>query len=87
VFCTQLHKVLPEISFNSNVTDQGMTEILVLISQLGNHYNTDFRMDARLNIEVDELLTTYYNGHYDITEIMKNVRMQERTAPYFEYNA
>jgi hypothetical protein len=55
-----------------------MTEILILISQLGNHYSSDFRMDMRLNVELDHLLKTYYNGDYDITEIMKNVCMSEQ---------
>ncbi|KAH0947138.1 hypothetical protein HN011_007794 [Eciton burchellii] len=62
--------------FNANITNQRMTEILILISQLGNHYSSDFRMDMRLNVELDHLLKTYYNGDYDITEIMKNLSPQ-----------
>lgn len=32
------------------------------------------------NLEVDELLMTYYKGFYDITKTMKNVRMYKINA-------
>lgn len=50
-------------------------EILDLIKQLGNIYSSEFVMDEDRNVEIDLLLTSYFNGPYDITETMKNVCM------------
>ncbi|EZA49292.1 Sodium channel protein Nach [Ooceraea biroi] len=70
-----LHKIFSEISFNAKVTDLPVDEILTLVSQLGNHYVSDFRTKDR-NAEIDELLTTYYKEDYDITQIMKTLSPQ-----------
>jgi len=48
-------------------------EILNLIMQLGNHYASAFSMDEDRNVKIDRLLTDYYGGSYDITEILKEV--------------
>lgn len=53
-----------------------MDEILSLLKQLGNLYPSNFVMEENRNKEVDQLLTTYYNGFYDVTNVMKNVRIQ-----------
>ncbi|XP_018317042.1 sodium channel protein Nach, partial [Mycetomoellerius zeteki] len=42
--------------------------------QLGNLYISNFDMDN--NVELDKLLTTYHNGIYDVTEIMKALTPQ-----------
>jgi len=51
---------------------------------LGNLYASDYEIDISRNVEIDQLLTTYYKGSYDITNIMKNVRIQ--IQPCFEYD-
>jgi len=43
-------------------------------------------MDISRNVEIDQLLTTYYNGSYDITNIMKNVRIQIQLTLCFKYD-
>lgn len=48
-------------------------EILTLIMQLGNLYASEFSMDEDRNVELDRLLTAYFDGPYDITETMKKV--------------
>lgn len=53
-----------------------MDEIMELLKQLGNNYPSNFIMDRNRDIEIDQLLMKYYKGFYDITKIMKNVRMQ-----------
>lgn len=70
--------MFPELSFKANVTDLSIDEILSLIRQLGNHYSSDFGMDEDRNIEIDRVLTSYHNGPYDITDIMKTVCMQNQ---------
>lgn len=54
--------------------------------QLGNLYVSTFGTDSSLNVEVDNLLTTYYMGSYDITKIMKDVRMQIQSMSCFKYD-
>ncbi|KAG5344188.1 PPK28 protein, partial [Acromyrmex heyeri] len=48
--------------------------------RLGNFYVYDFDMlgltDNNYDVELDKLLTTYYNGTYDVTEIMKTLTPQ-----------
>jgi len=44
--------------------------------QLGNLYVSMMVIDNSNDVELDKLLTTYYNGSYDVTQIMKTVRMQ-----------
>lgn len=68
--------IFSELSFKSNVTKMPMDEILSLLKQLGNLYPSNFVMEENRNKEVDQLLTTYYNGFYDVTNVMKNVRIQ-----------
>jgi len=57
--------------------------------RLGNLYIYDFDTfgltDNNYDVELDKLLTTYYNGTYDVTEIMKTVRMQIKSTPCFKY--
>ncbi|XP_070517513.1 sodium channel protein Nach-like [Cardiocondyla obscurior] len=59
--------------FNSNVTRQSLDEILDAIEQLGDLYPSDFDTIASRNVEIDQLLTTYYKGPYNITDIMKDL--------------
>ncbi|XP_050461487.1 sodium channel protein Nach-like [Cataglyphis hispanica] len=59
--------------FNANVTDLSINEIMRLLKQLGNNYPSNFIMERNRDIEVDQLLTKYYKGFYDITKIMKNL--------------
>ncbi|KAL6447584.1 hypothetical protein ACFW04_000050 [Cataglyphis niger] len=59
--------------FNANVTDLSMDEIMELLKQLGNNYPSNFIMERNRDIEIDQLLTKYYKGFYDITKIMKNL--------------
>ncbi|TGZ45793.1 Sodium channel protein Nach [Temnothorax longispinosus] len=63
-------------SFNANITDQSVDEIHNLVMQLGNLYSSTFRMNASLDIEIDQLLMAYYKGPYDVTELMKNLTPQ-----------
>lgn len=51
-------------------------EIFNLLKQLGNLYPSNFIMEENRNKEIDQLLMTYYNGFYDVTNVMKNVRIQ-----------
>lgn len=51
-------------------------EILTLVMQLGNLYTSEFVMDEDRNVEIDRLLTEYYDGPYDVTELMKKVSRQ-----------
>ncbi|XP_029664876.1 sodium channel protein Nach-like [Formica exsecta] len=60
-------------SFNANITDLSIDEIVELLKQLGNNYPSSFIMEENRNVEVDQLLNTYYNGFYDITKTMKNL--------------
>ncbi|XP_077258876.1 sodium channel protein Nach [Temnothorax americanus] len=62
--------------FNANITDQSVDEIHNLVMQLGNLYSSTFRMNASLDIEIDQLLTAYYKGPYDVTELMKSLTPQ-----------
>ncbi|XP_071629455.1 sodium channel protein Nach isoform X2 [Temnothorax longispinosus] len=62
--------------FNANITDQSVDEIHNLVMQLGNLYSSTFRMNASLDIEIDQLLMAYYKGPYDVTELMKNLTPQ-----------
>lgn len=78
VFVIAIVKTSRENSFNANITDQSVTEILDLVKQLGNIYASEFTMDEDRNVEIDRLLTTYFEGPYDITGIMKDVRIASR---------
>ncbi|KYM81681.1 Sodium channel protein Nach [Atta colombica] len=64
----------------ANITNQTVDEILILIMRLGNFYIYDFDTlsltDNNYDVELDKLLTTYYNGTYDVTEIMKTLTPQ-----------
>ncbi|XP_018403978.1 PREDICTED: sodium channel protein Nach-like [Cyphomyrmex costatus] len=63
-------------SFKANITNQTVDEILNLLMQLGNLYLFNFNLDDNYDVELDKLLTTYYNGSYDVTEIMKALTPQ-----------
>ncbi|KAG5309983.1 PPK28 protein, partial [Acromyrmex insinuator] len=64
----------------ANITNQTVDEILILIMRLGNLYVYDFDVlnltDNNHDVELDKLLTIYYNGTYDVTEIMKTLTPQ-----------
>ncbi|KYN07430.1 Sodium channel protein Nach, partial [Cyphomyrmex costatus] len=62
--------------FKANITNQTVDEILNLLMQLGNLYLFNFNLDDNYDVELDKLLTTYYNGSYDVTEIMKALTPQ-----------
>ncbi|KAG5323177.1 NACH protein, partial [Pseudoatta argentina] len=61
---------------NAKVTDRSVDEILNLIMQLGNLYVSMMVTDNSNNVELDKLLTTYYNGSYDVAQIMKTLTPQ-----------
>ncbi|XP_018301502.1 sodium channel protein Nach [Mycetomoellerius zeteki] len=61
---------------NAKITDQSVDEILDLIKQLGNLYVSVMVNNNSQDVKLDKLLTTYYNGSYDITEIMKTLTPQ-----------
>ncbi|XP_018401441.1 PREDICTED: sodium channel protein Nach-like, partial [Cyphomyrmex costatus] len=61
---------------NAKITDKSVDEILDLITQLGNLYMSIIVTDNSHDVELDKLLTTYYNGSYDVAEIMKNLTPQ-----------
>ncbi|XP_018314313.1 sodium channel protein Nach, partial [Mycetomoellerius zeteki] len=61
--------------FKANITNQTVDEILILIMRLGNLYISNFDTDNH-DVELDKLLTTYHNGIYDVTEIMKALTPQ-----------
>ncbi|XP_014487995.1 PREDICTED: sodium channel protein Nach-like [Dinoponera quadriceps] len=60
-------------SFHANVTDLSVGEILGLLVQLGSQYASEFEMDKNRNKQVHQLLTTYYEGDYDMIDIMKTL--------------
>ena len=55
--------------------------------QLGNLYVSMMVTDNSNNVELDKLLTIYYNGTYDVTEIMKTVSMQIKSIPCLKYGS
>ncbi|KYN23422.1 Sodium channel protein Nach [Trachymyrmex cornetzi] len=62
---------------NAKITDRSVDEILNLIMQLGNLYvSMMVCTDNSNDVELDKLLTTYYNGSYDVTQIMKTLTPQ-----------
>ncbi|XP_012056942.1 PREDICTED: sodium channel protein Nach-like [Atta cephalotes] len=61
---------------NAKITDRSVDEILNLIMQLGNLYVSMMVIDNSNDVELDKLLTTYYNGSYDVTQIMKTLTPQ-----------
>lgn len=74
-------------SFNANITNQSVDEILELIMHLGSLYNSDFDMDVNYNVKIHELLEAYFEGPYDVIDIMKTVRMQiSQSMLCFKYN-
>ncbi|XP_033179584.1 sodium channel protein Nach-like [Bombus impatiens] len=62
-------------SFAANISDLPVDEILNMISQLGDLYDSEFKPQNRL-YRIDQLLTVFYNGYYSITDIMKRLTPQ-----------
>ncbi|EGI58123.1 Sodium channel protein Nach [Acromyrmex echinatior] len=78
IFHTSYRK--QDATSKANITNQTVDEILILIMRLGNLYVYDFDVldltDNNHDVELDKLLTIYYNGTYDVTEIMKTLTPQ-----------
>ncbi|KAL6264439.1 hypothetical protein P5V15_004548 [Pogonomyrmex californicus] len=68
-----LLKIFLKTSFNKNITDRSLKEILDLLSELGDLYIANFDRDSSNDMELDQLLMKYYKGSYNIIEIMKNL--------------
>ncbi|CAL7946196.1 unnamed protein product [Xylocopa violacea] len=62
-------------SFAANVSDLSFDEILDMISQLGDLYESQF-LQQRRHYRIDQLLTLFYNGFYNITDVMKRLTPQ-----------
>ncbi|KYN23421.1 Sodium channel protein Nach, partial [Trachymyrmex cornetzi] len=60
----------------AKITDRSVDEILNLIMQLGNLYVSMMVIDNSNDVELDKLLTSYYNGSYDVAQIMKTLTPQ-----------
>ncbi|XP_017760977.1 PREDICTED: sodium channel protein Nach-like [Eufriesea mexicana] len=58
--------------FAANITDLSIDDILSMISQLGDLYDSEFIQQKRFH-RIDQLLTVYYNGYYSITDLMKRL--------------
>ncbi|XP_018358709.1 PREDICTED: sodium channel protein Nach-like [Trachymyrmex cornetzi] len=61
---------------DAKITDRSVDEILNLIMQLGNLYVSMMVIDNSNDVELDKLLTSYYNGSYDVAQIMKTLTPQ-----------
>ncbi|XP_043511153.1 sodium channel protein Nach-like [Frieseomelitta varia] len=61
--------------FAANITDLPADEILSMISQLGDLYDSEFTPQNRSN-RIDQLLTVYHKGSYDIVDVMKRLTPQ-----------
>ncbi|XP_018343778.1 PREDICTED: sodium channel protein Nach-like [Trachymyrmex septentrionalis] len=61
---------------NAKITDRSVDEILNLIMQLGNLYVSMMDTDNSNDVELDKLLTIYYNGSYDVAQLMKTLTPQ-----------
>ncbi|XP_028050298.2 sodium channel protein Nach [Monomorium pharaonis] len=61
--------------FNANITNYTINEICELIKHLGDLYTFTFK-DVNRYVELNELLTTYYKGPYDVINIMKDLSPQ-----------
>ncbi|XP_076751975.1 sodium channel protein Nach [Xylocopa sonorina] len=61
--------------FAANVSDLSFDEILDMISQLGDLYESQF-LQQRRYYRIDQLLTLFYNGFYNITDVMKRLTPQ-----------
>lgn len=75
-FNWNINEIFLKTSCNANITNQTVDEVRNLIMHLGNLYASTFDMDTSLDVKIHDLLMTYYEGSYDITEIMKDVCMQ-----------
>ncbi|KAK2582164.1 hypothetical protein KPH14_004522 [Odynerus spinipes] len=60
----------------SKVTNMTVDQILELIAQLGDLYNSMYKFPKARHEELNRLLLDYYEGEYDITEIMKDLTPQ-----------
>ncbi|XP_050584544.1 sodium channel protein Nach-like [Bombus affinis] len=61
--------------FTANISDLPVDEILNMISQLGDLYDSEFKPQNRF-YRIDQLLTVFYNGYYSITDVMKRLTPQ-----------
>ncbi|KAG7201468.1 hypothetical protein KM043_004228 [Ampulex compressa] len=57
----------------TKVTNLDVEEILYLILQLGDLYQSAYILPDNRHTEIDRLLRKFYNGSYDITSIMKRL--------------
>ncbi|XP_076668488.1 sodium channel protein Nach [Andrena cerasifolii] len=58
--------------FRANVSRFSLEEILGMISQLGDLYDSEFLTQNRSH-RIDQLLARYYHGYYDITDVMQRL--------------
>ncbi|XP_039302376.1 sodium channel protein Nach-like isoform X1 [Solenopsis invicta] len=59
--------------FNAKISNQSVDEIRNLIMDLGSLYASVFKINVNRNEELEKLLNTYYNGSYDVTNLMKDL--------------
>ncbi|KOC68351.1 Sodium channel protein Nach [Habropoda laboriosa] len=61
--------------FAANISRLSYDEILDMISQLGDLYDSEFITQKRF-YRIDQLLTVFYDGYYNITDVMKRLTPQ-----------
>ncbi|CAK9806122.1 Sodium channel protein Nach [Anthophora quadrimaculata] len=61
--------------FAANISRLSYDEILDMISQLGDLYDSEFITQKRF-YRIDQLLTVFYDGSYSITDVMKRLTPQ-----------
>ncbi|CAK9800138.1 Sodium channel protein Nach [Anthophora plagiata] len=61
--------------FAANISRLSYDEILDMISQLGDLYDSEFITQKRF-YRIDQLLTVFYDGYYSITDVMKRLTPQ-----------
>nr|XP_034172628.1 sodium channel protein Nach-like isoform X1 [Osmia lignaria] len=61
--------------YNSNISRLTSEEILDMILQLGDLYDSEFITQAR-SFRIDQLLSYFNDGYYDITNVMKRLTPQ-----------
>lgn len=58
--------------FAANISDLSTDEILDMVSQLGDLYDSEFETQSHFR-RIDQLLAVFYGGYYSITNVMKRV--------------
>nr|XP_012144722.1 PREDICTED: sodium channel protein Nach-like [Megachile rotundata] len=61
--------------YNSNISRLSSEEILNMILQLGGLYDSEFITQSQ-PLRIDQLLSHFYDGYYDITNVMKRLTPQ-----------